>query len=1455
MILDGAMGSLIQGYGLTEADYRHGHFEDHPSDLKGNHDLLVLTRPDVIEEIHGQYLAAGADIIETNTFSGTRIAQADYGMERVVYDLNKAAAECARRAADAWTAKTPDQPRYVAGAIGPTNRTLSISPDVNDPGYRAITFTELAEAYHEQIRGLMDGGADCILIETIFDTLNAKAAIFALEQVREEFAVELPVIISGTITDASGRTLSGQTVKAFYISVAHANPLCVGLNCALGAQEMREHLQDLSGIAECYVHAYPNAGLPNEMGEYDQDADEMREYIADFVESGFVNMIGGCCGTTPAHIAAMHQATLHLRTRPLPQASPSTRVSGLEPLEIRAETNFVNVGERTNVTGSRKFARLIMAGDYTTALEVALSQVEGGAQVIDVNMDEGLLDSKEAMVTFLNLLMAEPDIAKLPIMIDSSKWEVIEAGLQCVQGKCIVNSISMKEGEEEFLRQARLVRRYGASAVVMAFDERGQADTADRKVEICTRAYKLLTEEAGWHPQDIIFDPNIFAVATGIEEHNNYGVDFIEATRRIKANCPGAKISGGVSNVSFSFRGNNVVREAMHSAFLYHAIRAGMDMGIVNAGLIEVYEDIPEELLTRVEDVILNRRDDATERLTDFAEGLRDVGGRSVKKDLAWRESTVEERLRHSLVRGITEFITEDTEEARLKYPRPLHVIEGPLMDGMNVVGDLFGSGKMFLPQVVKSARVMKQAVGYLQPYIEAERNLTPDPAAQDRPLSPGEGSVGVGQSGKAPGQELDGVIEDYWRVEPRAYAIILAFAKKMRQEPTEAEAVMWKQLRNRRTGGAKFYRQKPMGYTIPDFVNTEYRIVVEVDGGYHQEPEVILQDEERDQYFEEVGYKVLRFTNEEVLANPGAVRDQIAEAIAATDRSDIIYPAERPLSYLISNTSNASNASATPTPPSPGERGRSGEARSGVRFKGTILLATVKGDVHDIGKNIVGVVLACNNYEIVDLGVMVPAKKILDEAQRIGADIIGLSGLITPSLDEMVNVAKEMERRGMTTPLLIGGATTSKTHTALRIEPAYSGPTVHVLDASRAVTVAGELLNSEEDSREAYRQSITAEYERVRVHRAGQKSNKKFLPIVRARANGAKLDWAAYTPPVPTFLGTRTFREYDLSELVDYIDWTPFFSSWGLAGKFPDILTDEVVGVEASKLFAEAKAMLKQVVDEKWLTARGVIGFWPANGEVETDTVWVGPSPPGPLSQGEGEMTSEVVYDEGKISINKNKNTTVASPLSLGEGMGVRVPLYHLRQQAKKAAGRTNESLTDYIAPVSSGKQDYIGGFAVTAGIGIEEHVARFEAALDDYSAIMIKALADRLAEAFAERMHQRVRMEFWGYAPDEQLDNDALVAETYQGIRPAPGYPACPEHTEKGKLWELLDAEAETGITLTESFAMYPTAAVSGWYFAHPETKYFTVRGIQDDQVADYAKRKGWDKETAERWLAPIR
>ena len=1205
LVLDGAMGSLIQQYRLQEADFRGERFKDHSHDLQGNNDLLSITRPDIIEAIHKAYLDAGSDIVETNTFSATTIAQADYALESLAYELNFESARVAKKVCQEYTAANPEKPRFVAGAMGPTNRTASISPDVNNPGYRAVTFDELEEAYFEQARGLVEGGADIILIETIFDTLNAKAALFAVERLFEERGEKLPVMISGTITDASGRTLSGQTVEAFWISLKHVKPFCIGLNCALGAKEMRPHVEALSKIADTHVHAYPNAGLPNEFGEYDQGAEEMQRYIRDFASSGFVNIIGGCCGTTPDHIRAMTEAVKGVTPRAIPQAPVLTMLSGLEPLVIRPETNFVNVGERTNVTGSRKFARLIKTEAYDEALSVALHQVEGGAQIIDVNMDEGLLDSKNAMTTYLNMVMAEPDIAKLPIMIDSSKFEVIEAGLKCVQGKCVVNSISMKEGVDEFIRHAKLVKRYGAAAVVMAFDEEGQADTTERKVEICERAYKILVNEVGFDPADIIFDPNIFAVATGIEEHNDYAKFFIEATREIKKRCPGAKVSGGVSNISFSFRGNNVVREAMHAAFLYHAIKAGMDMGIVNAGMIEVYADIPEDLLVRVEDVLFNRRDDATERLTEFAEGLRGEGGKQRQQDLSWREAPVQKRLEHSLIRGITEFIIEDTEEARQQYDQPLEVIEGPLMDGMNIVGDLFGEGKMFLPQVVKSARVMKRAVAHLTPFIEAAK------------------------------------------------------------------------------------------------------------------------------------------------------------------------------------------------------------AEGGGSNRGKILMATVKGDVHDIGKNIVGVVLGCNNFEIIDIGVMVPTAKIIDVAIKEQVDIIGLSGLITPSLDEMVYVAKEMERQGLKIPLLIGGATTSKTHTAVKIEPQYSGMTVHVLDAGRAVGVASNLLSDTEDTYNNYVIDIKQEYDRIRKQRAGRKSNKQYLPFNVAQNNGLLLD---YAPIKPSFLGTKVFDNYSLEELTDYIDWTPFFKSWQLHGKFPAILKDEVVGTEAQKLYNDARSMLRRIIDEQWLTAKAIIGFYPVN-RTGADTV-------------------SVYADEDRSAVTAE--------------------LEHLRQQRKKAPGQPNLSLADFIAP-ADGPVDYLGGFAVTAGIGIEEHVQRFEADHDDYNAILLKALADRLAEALAERMHERVRKEFWGYAADEALANDDLIAEQYAGIRPAPGYPACPEHTEKGKLFELLDVEQEIGIRLTESYAMYPAAAVSGWYFAHPEAKYFGLGAIGKDQVADYAKRKGWSMQEAERWLAP--
>jgi 5-methyltetrahydrofolate--homocysteine methyltransferase len=1207
MVLDGAMGTMVQRYKLKEADFRGDRYKDYHMDIQGNNDILSLTQPHIIKEIHEAYLEAGADIIETNTFSATTIAQTDYDLQNEAYAINFESAKIAKEAAEEYTAKDPNKPRFVAGAFGPTNRTASMSPDVNDPGFRAVTFDELKEAYYEQAKGLLDGGVDIFLVETIFDTLNAKAALYAIDELTSERGVDVPIMISGTITDASGRTLSGQTVEAFLISVSHIPLLSIGLNCALGAEEMRPYIEVLSKNAPNFISAYPNAGLPNEFGEYDQMAAEMRSHIEDFASSGFVNIVGGCCGTTPDHIKAMAEGVVGLSPRKKVTPKKYTQVSGLEPLVIRPETNFINVGERTNVTGSKKFSRLIKEEKLTEALSVARQQVESGAQVIDVNMDEGLLDSKAMMVKFLHLIMSEPDIAKLPIMIDSSKFDIIEAGLKCVQGKCIVNSISLKEGEEEFIRQATIVRRFGAAAVVMAFDEVGQADTKERKVEICKRAYKILVEQVGFNPTDIIFDPNIFAVATGIEEHNQYAINFIEATREIKKECPGAKISGGVSNISFSFRGNNKVREAMHSAFLFHAIQAGMDMGIVNAGMIEVYEEIPKDLLTSVEDVLFDRRPDSTDRLTDLAESYKNVGGRSVVKDIAWRESTIEERISYSLRKGITEFVDVDIEEARQKYPNPIDVIEGPLMDGMNIVGDLFGAGKMFLPQVVKSARVMKQAVAILTPYIEA--------------------------------------------------------------------------------------------------------------------------------------------------------------------------------------------------------------SKQGAVAKGKILMATVKGDVHDIGKNIVGVVLGCNNYEIIDMGVMVPAKKILDEAVKQNVDVIGLSGLITPSLDEMVYVASEMERLGMNIPLIIGGATTSKTHTAVKVEPEYSHATIHVLDASKSVGVVSKLLSKDKEMSTAYLNSITADYEKIRVQRSNRNVSKQYISIQEARANPYQLDWEAYDFPKPNFIGNKKFENIPLSELEPFIDWTPFFSSWQLAGKYPAILNDEIVGEEATKLFEEAKVMLQSIVNEKWISANGVIGFYPANA-IEDDKT--------------------AIYKDDQ------RNTVLEE-------------LCHLRQQRKKAASKPNMSLADYVAPIGKG-EDYIGAFAVSAGHGIEEHVNRFEKENDDYSAIMLKALADRFAEAAAEYMHAKVRKEYWGYAKDEGLDNNALIAEKYQGIRPAPGYPACPEHTEKEKLWKLLDAEAATGIKLTESFAMYPAASVSGWYFAHPDTKYFGLGSISKDQVEDYAARKDWDFKKAEKWLTPV-
>ncbi|MDA8094946.1 MAG: methionine synthase [Betaproteobacteria bacterium] len=1208
LVLDGAMGTMIQGYGLTEKDYRGSRFADFPHDLKGNNDLLSLTQPAIIRAIHEAYLAAGADIVETNSFNSTAVAMADYHMEDLVYELNVEAARLARAAADDAQAKTPSKPRFVAGVLGPTNRTASISPDVNDPGFRNITFDQLAQSYGVAVRGLLDGGADLLMVETIFDTLNAKAALFAIETVFEERAVKVPIMISGTITDVSGRTLSGQTAEAFWNALRHAKPLSIGLNCALGAKELRQYIEELSLKAEAFVSAHPNAGLPNAFGEYDETPEAMAREIREWAQAGLLNIVGGCCGTTPAHIAAIAHAVADVAPRTMPAIERRLRLSGLEALNIGPDSLFVNIGERTNVTGSKAFARLISAGDYEQALAVARAQVENGAQIIDINMDEAMLDSEHEMVAFLNRVAAEPDIAKVPVMIDSSKWSVIEAGLKCIQGKGIVNSISLKEGEEEFVHKARACRRYGAAAVVMAFDEQGQADTRARKVEICTRSYRILTEQAGMAPEDIIFDPNIFAVATGIEAHNTYALDFIEATREIKRTLPYAKVSGGVSNVSFSFRGNDPVREAIHTAFLYHAVAAGMDMGIVNAGQLGVYASIEPALLDRVEDVLFNRRPDATERLVEFAGQVKGVA-REQTEDLSWREAPVRERLMHALVKGITSHIVQDTEEARREAKHPIEVIEGPLMDGMNVVGDLFGEGKMFLPQVVKSARVMKQAVAHLVPYIEQEKT-------------------------------------------------------------------------------------------------------------------------------------------------------------------------------------------------------RLGEV---ARAKGKIVMATVKGDVHDIGKNIVGVVLQCNNYEVIDLGVMVPAARILDTARQEDADIVGLSGLITPSLEEMAHVAKEMERLGMDIPLLIGGATTSLSHTAVKIAPHYGGPTVYVKDASRSVGVCMNLLSK--DLRAAYIDRLKAEYAEVRERHQTRKPVAPRASLAAARANGLATDWSVYRPPVPKMLGIQVFKAYPLRELVSCIDWTPFFQTWDLHGKYPQILDDAVVGAQARALFADAQAMLGRIEAEQWLQARAVIGLFPA-ARIGDDIA--------------------VYRDESRAQV---------------------LEVFHgLRQQMQKPPGRPNLCLADFVAPRDSGVHDYVGFFALTTGIGLDAHVAAYEQAHDDYNAILVKALADRLAEAFAERLHERVRKEFWGYAADERLTNEALIDEQYRGIRPAPGYPACPDHTEKGPLFELLQAGANAGITLTESFAMWPAASVSGFYFAHPDASYFAVGKIGEDQLHDYAARKGWDDDTARKWLAPI-
>ena len=1216
LVLDGAMGTEIQTLKLVEDDFRGDRFGDCACHQQGNNDLLTLTQPGAIEDIHYRYALAGADILETNTFSSTTIAQADYGMENMVYELNRDGARLARRAG--LRAQQKDgRRRFVAGALGPTNRTASISPDVNNPGYRAVSFDDLRIAYAEQLRGLIDGGADIILIETIFDTLNAKAAIFATREIFEEKGIDLPVMISGTITDLSGRTLSGQTPEAFWNSVRHADPFSIGLNCALGANAMRAHLAEISSVAQTFVCAYPNAGLPNAFGQYDETPDEMAAQIEGFMRDGLVNIVGGCCGSTPDHIRAIAQAAARHQPRDIPDIPRHMRLSGLEPFTLTEAIPFVNVGERTNVTGSAKFRKLITSGDYAAALDVARDQVANGAQIIDINMDEGLIDSGKAMVEYLNLIAAEPDIARVPVMIDSSKWEVIEAGLKCVQGKPLVNSISLKEGEGAFLHHAKLVRAYGAAVVVMAFDEKGQADTKTRKVEICTRAYKLLTEVAGLAPEDIVFDPNIFAVATGIEEHDNYGVDFIEATAEITTTLPHAHISGGVSNLSFSFRGNEPVREAMHAVFLYHAIQAGMDMGIVNAGQLAVYDTIEPDLREACEDVVLNRvpkaGGTATERMLEIAERFKGGAGKEAReRDLAWREWAVEKRLEHALVNGITEFVEEDTEEARQNAERPLHVIEGPLMAGMNVVGDLFGAGKMFLPQVVKSARVMKQAVAVLLPYMEEEKR-----------------------------------------------------------------------------------------------------------------------------------------------ANGG-----------------------------------------------------SGERQSA----GKILMATVKGDVHDIGKNIVGVVLACNNYEIIDLGVMVPATKILETAKVENVDIIGLSGLITPSLDEMVHVATEMEREGFDIPLLIGGATTSRVHTAVKIHPRYDrGQTVYVTDASRAVGVVGSLLSPE--MKPGYVETLKAEYRKVADAHARSEAEKQRLPLAKARENAFKADWSAYRPKTPSFLGTRVWQDWDLADLARYIDWTPFFQTWELKGVYPKILDDEKQGAAARQLFADAQAMLEKIISEKWFTPKAVVGFWPAG----------------------------TVGDDIRLFTDEARDTELAT-------------FFTLRQQLSKRDGRPNVALSDFVAPADSGKPDYLGGFVVTAGIGEIAIAERFERANDDYNSILVKALADRFAEAFAERMHEYVRKELWGYAPDETFAPTDLIGEPYTGIRPAPGYPAQPDHTEKTTLFRLLDTEKEIDVTLTESFAMWPGSSVSGLYLASPESYYFGVAKVERDQVEDYARRKGMAVGEVERWLGPV-
>ncbi|MET3045291.1 vitamin B12 dependent-methionine synthase activation domain-containing protein [Flavobacterium covae] len=1512
LVLDGAMGTMLQRYKFEEEDFRGERFKDFPHPLKGNNDLLSLTQPEAVKEVHRLYFQAGADIVETNTFSGTTIGMADYHMEDLVYELNFQSAKIAREVADEFT----DKPRFVAGSIGPTNRTASMSPDVNDPGYRAVTFDDLKIAYRQQVEALIDGGADILLVETIFDTLNAKAALFAIEEVKEDRGVDIPVMVSGTITDASGRTLSGQTVEAFLISIQHIPLLSIGFNCALGADQLKPYLKRLAHNTQLNISAHPNAGLPNAFGQYDQTAEEMQQLIREYLDENLVNIIGGCCGTTPEHIKLIAEAVAPLTPKKGGVVAPPKKaltLSGLEPLKItpstidnqrndstlsgdtsvspsfggvgEARSLFVNVGERTNVTGSRKFLRLIKEGNYDEALNIARAQVEGGAQIIDVNMDEGMLDGVFAMTKFLNLIAAEPDIARVPVMIDSSKWEIIEAGLKVIQGKGVVNSISLKEGEETFIHHAKLIKRYGAAVIVMAFDEVGQADTYERRIEICKRSYDVLVQKVGFPAEDIIFDPNIFPVATGMEEHRRNAIDFFLATKWIRENLPYANISGGVSNVSFSFRGNDKVREAMHSAFLYHAINHGMTMGIVNPEMLEIYDEIDKELLEHVEDVLLDRRDDATERLLEYAERIKGDGSPLLRRgaggEAQWRNGSVQERLTHSLVKGLDEFIEIDVEEARQQVARPIEVIENHLMNGMNVVGDLFGSGKMFLPQVVKSARVMKKAVAYLMPYISPP---TPEGGAD----------------------------KQTWKTaSPTIYAKLKESAKTMRNNPTEAEKMLWNVLSDKGVGGFKFRRQHIIGEYIVDFVCLEKQLVIEVDGAVHNNKEQIEHDRFRNEWLESKGFKVIRFKNDEVLNN----LFQTIEIIGKELNTQLGAP-----------------------PSGAGGAGKSGK----------ILMATVKGDVHDIGKNIVAVVLACNNFEIIDLGVMVPPEKIIDTAIKEKVDIIGLSGLITPSLDEMVYLAKELDKLNIKIPVMIGGATTSRAHTAVKIAPEYQSTVVHVNDASRAVTVASNLL--QEDVKDEYARALREEYDTLRDGYLNRSREKNFLSIEEARKNKFQIDWDSYQPAKPNFIGTKTI-DVELSELVSYIDWTPFFQSWELYGKYPAILTDEVVGEQAANLFLDAQNMLSKIISEKWFTAKGILGIFPAN-TVNDDDIEVSPLAPkggtlNVVSKQFWETANPMLYEELKskskemrnqpteaekmlwnvlsnkgidgfkfrrqhiigqyivdfVCLEKNliievdgsihntqeqiehdkmrtewleskgfevirfTNTEVLTHLfetvekirqrlsskAIVPPLGARGLFLTLRQQSVKTAGAPNIALADFIAPKESGKQDYMGCFCVTTGFGVDEKAKEYEQQLDDYNSILVKALGDRFAEAFAEYLHEKVRKEIWGYASDENLTNEELIKESYKGIRPAPGYPACPDHLEKPTIWKLLEVENQIGVKLTESMAMWPASSVSGYYFANPQSKYFGLGKIKEDQVCDYAKRRGISVEEATKWLAP--